>query len=115
MSTYFSADGNAAYVTCRVCDTDCDAMLFYFDDEDGELTGWPQPRQKSLWGRIKHAIRFVRYGHNWVPGISVGWHELTDRDDVKALGEWLVEKSGRIGMLETEETTEVNDIADSSV
>ena len=98
MGTYFSADGNTAYVTCCVCGTACDdAMLFWFDEEDGELSGWPQAYEWSFWQRLKQAWRFIRHGQHWPCGVSVAWHGRTDRDDVRQLGEWLIEKSGRVG------------------
>ena len=104
MSTYFSADGNTAYVTCAVCDTGGDdTMVFWFDEDEGELHGWPQAYKWTLWARIKYAWRHILYGKTWPEGVYVAWHEHTNRDDVKALGEWLVEKSGRIGTLGTED------------
>ena len=55
------------------------------------------PGQRGFWQRLREAWRFLRHGTYWNLGLDIGMHEATDREPVRALGEWLVEKSQRIG------------------
>ena len=97
MSVYFNADRTKAFVTCAVCDGRGDDMALFIIDEEGELSLFPIRETWTLVQRIRQAMRFVWYGSHWTLGINVGWHEATDRDDVMALGHWLVEVADKIG------------------